>query len=331
MPTMRRAADRRNPYLILGLDFPATPEAATAALAGVARRLRRETDAEFSRDDATWAQHEINATTDPESSIGVYRVPANPAIFEDADPPGVLCLTPQNLPRTDGSSDVALSYLQAKAIAEHGSPELARACDDLENAARSIPAQPSAAPSTDEADDFTDVVANGRRLREIQLKPAQLTRDDLNAIARIIFSATGSIARLTAKTSDRNSPLTLIDVHPVLEFPQVRGRFDEFTLSDRGSAITVDLTSRMVRVAPGHEEAGKAIADIVAAKSGSSGGAMLGGLVLWVIAALIIGLVWLCTSSTTVSLWILAGVTIVIGYLTYGGIMKRDITFRHEG
>jgi hypothetical protein len=111
--------DRRNPYLILGIDFAADPAEAAAAFARLSRRLRRgRAGSTFTLEDATWALHEIEqAPTDPETTIGIFRVPANPAAYEIEAGPGVVSLEPENLGRTTpkGSSD-AIVELQAQVI-----------------------------------------------------------------------------------------------------------------------------------------------------------------------------------------------------------------------
>jgi hypothetical protein len=120
--------DRRNPYLILGLDFASTPAEATAAFARLSRRLRRaESGTAFTLEDATWALHEIEqAAADPEASIGVYRVPANPGVYEVPSGPGILSLEPENLARTTpvGSSADAVLRLQAEVIDHLGTAGL---------------------------------------------------------------------------------------------------------------------------------------------------------------------------------------------------------------
>jgi hypothetical protein len=115
-----RPRKRRNPYLILGIDFAAEPTEAAKAFARVSRRLRRERGdgVPFTIEDATWALHEIEqAATDPEANLGVFRVPANPEVYEVAAGPGIVGLEPHNLARTTapGSPDAIVS-LQAQVV-----------------------------------------------------------------------------------------------------------------------------------------------------------------------------------------------------------------------
>jgi hypothetical protein len=115
------AADRRkrrNPYLILGIDFGAEPAEAAAAFARLSRRLRRKPDGMFSLEDATWALHEIEqSASDPEAALGIFRVPANPDVYEIPSGAGLVGLEPQNLTRTTppGSTDAVVT-LQAQVV-----------------------------------------------------------------------------------------------------------------------------------------------------------------------------------------------------------------------
>jgi hypothetical protein len=117
----RPGRKRRNPYLILGVDFAAEPAEATKAFARISRRLRRNRTSDgggFMLEDATWALHEIEqAATDPEAALGIFRVPANPEVYDVASGPGIVGLEPENLTRTTpaGSSDAVVS-LQAQVI-----------------------------------------------------------------------------------------------------------------------------------------------------------------------------------------------------------------------
>jgi hypothetical protein len=75
----------RNPYLILGIDFGAPADVARRRFAQAARRLRRSTEGPYTVEDLTWALHEVEALdTDPADNVTVFRVPANPAVFEPA-------------------------------------------------------------------------------------------------------------------------------------------------------------------------------------------------------------------------------------------------------
>lgn len=77
-------SDRRNPYLILGIDYGSNAAQASAAFALATRRLRTQDDPPYTIEDLTWALHRIEqATADPEASLEAFRVPANPKVYLD--------------------------------------------------------------------------------------------------------------------------------------------------------------------------------------------------------------------------------------------------------
>lgn len=77
-------SDRRNPYLILGIDYGSDAAHASAAFARATRRLRTQDDPPYTIEDLTWALHRIEqATANPESSLEALRVPANPQVYLD--------------------------------------------------------------------------------------------------------------------------------------------------------------------------------------------------------------------------------------------------------
>jgi hypothetical protein len=77
--------DRRNPYLVLGIDHGADAAEAAAAFARATRRVRNDPDAPYAIEDITWALHNIEqAETDPEKSLDTFRVPADPSVYLDA-------------------------------------------------------------------------------------------------------------------------------------------------------------------------------------------------------------------------------------------------------
>jgi hypothetical protein len=74
----------RNPYLILGVDFAASGGDARRAFAHAVRRLRREGGV-WEVADLNWALHEVEALEEsPADSVTIYRVPADPGVFEPA-------------------------------------------------------------------------------------------------------------------------------------------------------------------------------------------------------------------------------------------------------
>ena len=78
-------SDRRNPYLILGIDHGTEAEDAAAAFARAVRRIRSSSEHAYSIEDVTWALHQIEqADVGPQASLDTYRVPADPAVYFDA-------------------------------------------------------------------------------------------------------------------------------------------------------------------------------------------------------------------------------------------------------
>lgn len=109
-------SDRRNPYLILGLDFGASPEEAAAAFARISRHVKRNSDLAYSLEDVTWALHQIEqSATDHESEVTLYRVPADPGVFAS---PGNFDPGPQPLRRSTGPSDEAVEALRGEELLE---------------------------------------------------------------------------------------------------------------------------------------------------------------------------------------------------------------------
>src|SRR5262245_16846577 len=104
---------KRNPYVMLGVPFGASSDAAQVAFAGRARGLRRQPDGAELLTDLTWALNQVQeALRDPSVALEVYRVPADPGALEN-DAPGVLRPPPQRRPRTTSSSELARSELLA--------------------------------------------------------------------------------------------------------------------------------------------------------------------------------------------------------------------------
>lgn len=113
--------DRRNPYLILGLDFGASAEQAAVAFARRSRRLRADEDAPYTIEDATWALHQIEqAEEEHRTGVTIYRVPADPDIFSDGSSPPA----PQPLERTTPSEHDHVERLEAEVVADTLSPAL---------------------------------------------------------------------------------------------------------------------------------------------------------------------------------------------------------------
>lgn len=90
-------ADRRNPYVILGVPFGASEKDARGGFSRARRRLRQNPDQPFTAEDLTWALHQVEQILlKPELAFEVYRIPAVAA----TNPVGVFNPGPHRLPRT---------------------------------------------------------------------------------------------------------------------------------------------------------------------------------------------------------------------------------------
>ena len=98
--------DRRNPYVILGIPFGASSEQARAGFARITRRLRQDPDSRYTKEDLTWALHQVERIiTNPELAFEVYRVPASSTALITTHH-GVFHPAPHTIPRqTEPSSD----------------------------------------------------------------------------------------------------------------------------------------------------------------------------------------------------------------------------------
>ncbi|WP_410564517.1 hypothetical protein [Amycolatopsis sp. cmx-4-61] len=107
----------RNPYLLLGVDYGTPPDLARRHFARAARRIRRAAGGPVGIEDLNWALHEVQSrAATAADDVSVYRVPANPAVF---NPPshGLFAVPPIKLPRTTETSDVDRAAL-ADGLAE---------------------------------------------------------------------------------------------------------------------------------------------------------------------------------------------------------------------
>lgn len=102
---MSERSERRNPYLVLGVDYGAPHDEVTAAYARRSRIARADGGAPYTIDDLVWALDEIerlNGTTQVAGSAGIqgaavtFRVPADPTVYEP--PPGPGLLRPEPVP-----------------------------------------------------------------------------------------------------------------------------------------------------------------------------------------------------------------------------------------
>jgi hypothetical protein len=94
----------RNPYLILGVDFATSGDDARRAFAHAARRIRRQGGA-WQVEDLNWALHEVESLeSNPAEMVSIYRVPADPHVFDPAGE-GLLRPAPVALQRRTPTHD----------------------------------------------------------------------------------------------------------------------------------------------------------------------------------------------------------------------------------
>lgn len=75
-------AERRNPYLILGVPHGATKGEAASGFARATRRLKRLEDPPYDLEDLNWALHQVEQVHDePDSAVETFRVPADPLVY----------------------------------------------------------------------------------------------------------------------------------------------------------------------------------------------------------------------------------------------------------
>lgn len=109
----------RNPYLILGVDFGASGDDARHAFARAARRIRRSGGGAWDVEDLNWALHEVEALeTHPSDDVSLYRVPADPDVFEPGGE-GLFRPPPARLARRTECGDAStLAETRAAAVRE---------------------------------------------------------------------------------------------------------------------------------------------------------------------------------------------------------------------
>jgi hypothetical protein len=109
----------RNPYLILGIPFGASREEANIAFARRSRALRRAGGrGGEAMTDLTWALNQIDeAVADPGAALGLYRIPADPAVFDGGT--GVLAPPPEHLAGRGGDREAEFVRLHAAAAHDY--------------------------------------------------------------------------------------------------------------------------------------------------------------------------------------------------------------------
>lgn len=94
------SADRRNPYVILGIPFGSSTQAARSGFARASRRVKGDANARYTMEDLTWALHQVEQIVeDPELTFHIYRLPANPDALAASRGTGVFNPQPVRLPR----------------------------------------------------------------------------------------------------------------------------------------------------------------------------------------------------------------------------------------
>lgn len=112
--------DKRNPYLILGIDYGASKDDARRAGARVLRKLKSKPDAPYTTEDVTWALHEVeHVNDDPEAGVDIFRVPASKSSFDLSPSEGLFAPASRPEPRSSSpSTEEDIQRLAAGAIAE---------------------------------------------------------------------------------------------------------------------------------------------------------------------------------------------------------------------
>ena len=82
---------RRNPYVILGVDYGADPRTANLGFAKASKRVRQNANAPFDSTDITWALSQVEHAGDSASQLfSVFRIPADQAAYAVPEGNGVL-------------------------------------------------------------------------------------------------------------------------------------------------------------------------------------------------------------------------------------------------
>ena len=112
--------EKRSPWVVLGIPFPATKAEANRAFARRSRTLRRNSDLPWTQEDLSWALAQITlAEENPESTIEHFRVPADPGVFERPGPDDLFVPAPEPIARrTEPAAPDALNKACARAAVD---------------------------------------------------------------------------------------------------------------------------------------------------------------------------------------------------------------------
>ena len=92
--------EKRSPWVVLGIPFPASKAEANRAFARRSREVRKTADLPWGQEDLSWALAQITlAEEDPESTVGHFRVPADPGVFERPTADDLFVPAPQPITR----------------------------------------------------------------------------------------------------------------------------------------------------------------------------------------------------------------------------------------
>jgi hypothetical protein len=142
--------DRRDPYLILGIDHGTDAAHAAAAFARATRRVRTDAEPRYTIEDITWALHRIEqAETDPEASLDSFRVPADPTVYFDGQ---VDRLLPASSPLGPATSTrgTGRQLLEDRALLTELRHDLTEACSAMLDAPAIEPAPIDLSPEANQ-------------------------------------------------------------------------------------------------------------------------------------------------------------------------------------
>jgi hypothetical protein len=99
---------QKNPYVVLGVPFGSDRATCSAAFARRAKKLRRNPTSTITITDLTWALNQVDeAIRDPDTALHLYRVPADPDLFDVPETEGLLRPPPEPLARRTQPLDAA--------------------------------------------------------------------------------------------------------------------------------------------------------------------------------------------------------------------------------
>lgn len=114
------SVEKRSPWVVLGIPFPATKAEANRAFARRSRELRKNRELPWDQEDLSWALAAVTLVEEsPDATVNHYRVPADPGVFDRpaADDLFVPAVRPIER-RTDPAESAVLDGLCARAAVE---------------------------------------------------------------------------------------------------------------------------------------------------------------------------------------------------------------------